>query len=132
MRRWNLLRRWCASEIYNPGWESYGGWTVWPTDVSTANWEHSLGDGHNDSYRSLELFGTSSNGIVVKWQDVDAFPGELHHLSVYAKHSSENPLQTGQSGFANIEFWAWGWFGPYMIEQHTTEIITSESHKTHG
>ena len=114
-------------EIYNPGWEFDGGWGVWPSDVTTANWEHSQGDGHSDSYRSLELFGTSSNGIVTKWQNVDVFPGELHHLSVYAKHSTENPLQTGQTGFAYIEFWAWGLFGPYMIEQHTTEIMTTNS-----
>ena len=51
---------------------------------------------------------------------------------LYMRNKQENPLQTGQSGYANIEFWAWGWFGPYMIEQHTTELLTSESQKIHG
>ena len=114
-------------DVYNSDWESDGGWSVWPTDVSTNNWEHSQGDGHDNSYRSLELFGTSSTGYVAIWQDVDVFPGELHQMSVYAKQASENPLQAGQTAYAHIEFWAWGWFGPYMIEQHTTEIITPNS-----
>ena len=114
-------------EVYNPDWESDGGWSVWPTDVSTDNWEHSQGEGHDNSYRSLELFGTSSLNYVAIWQDVDVFPGELHHMSVYAKQNSEDPMQDGQTAYAHIEFWAWGWFGPYMIEQHTTDIITQNS-----
>lgn len=114
-------------DVYNSDWESDGGWSVWPDDVSTNNWEHSQGDGHHNSYRSLELFGTSSTGNVAIWQQVDVYPGELHHMSVYAKQTSDNPLQVGQTAFAHIEFWAWGWFGPYMIEQHTTDIITHNS-----
>jgi hypothetical protein len=114
-------------DVYNSDWESDGGWSVWPTDVSTNNWEHSQGNGHENSYRSIELSGTSSTGNVAIWQQVDVYPGELHQMSVYAKQTSENALQAGQTAYAHIEFWAWGWSGPYMIEQHTTDIITHNS-----
>ena len=115
-------------EVYNSGWESDGGWNVWPPDVSNDNWEHAQGQGYNESYRALELFGTTSTGYVAFWQEVPAYPGELHHLSVYAKQTSENPLQTGQTAHANIEFWGWSWgTGAYMISQHFTEFITSNS-----
>ena len=100
------------------------GGNVWPLDVNASNWNRAQGEGHNESYSSLELSGTTSTGYVAFWQEVPAYPGELHHMTVYAKQDSENPLQTGQTAYAHIEFWGWGWFGPYMVSQHTTSVVT--------
>ena len=112
--------------VYNSGFESDGGWDVWPTDVSSENWNQAQGEGQS-SYNSLELFGTSSTGSVAFWQQVPAYPGELHHLSVHAKHSSENSLRNGQTAHAIIEFWGGGWWGAYLISQHITEIVDMNS-----
>ena len=113
-------------QVYNSGFESDGGWDVWPTDVSSENWNQAQGEGQS-SYNSLELFGTSSTGSVAFWQQVPAYPGELHHLSVHAKHSSENSLRNGQTAHAIIEFWGGGWWGAYLISQHITEIVDMNS-----
>ena len=51
-------------EVYNPGWETNGGWDVWPLDVNASNWNRAQGEGHNESYRALELSGTTSTGYV--------------------------------------------------------------------
>ena len=32
------------------------------------------GEGHNESYRALELSGTTSTGYVAFWQEVPAYP----------------------------------------------------------
>ena len=48
-------------------------------------------------------------------------------MTVYAKQKSENPLQAGQTAYAHIEFWGWGWWGPYMISQYTTDLINVNS-----
>ena len=112
--------------VYNSGFESDGGWSVWPPDVSSENWNQAHGEGES-SYNALEVFGSSSNGSVAFWQQVPVYPGELHHLSVYAKHSSENPIQNGQSAHAIIEFWGGGWWGQYLISSHVTEYVTASS-----
>ncbi len=112
--------------VYNSGFESDGGWGVWPPDVSSENWNQAHGEGES-SYNALEVYGTSSTGDVAFWQEVPAYPGELHHLSVYAKHSSENPIQNGQSAHAIIEFWGSGWWGQYLISSHVTEYVTVNS-----
>ena len=112
--------------VYNSGFESDGGWSVWPLDVSNENWNHAHGEGES-SYNALEVYGSSSNGSVAFWQEVPVYPGELHHLSVYAKHSSENPIQSGQSAHAVIEFWGGGWWGQYLISSHVTEYVTTSS-----
>ena len=112
--------------VYNSGFESDGGWSVWPTDVSSENWNQAHGEGES-SYNALEVFGSSSNGSVAFWQQVPVYPGELHHLSVYAKHNSENPIQNGQSAHAIIEFWGGGWWGQYLISSHVTEYVTASS-----
>ena len=117
--------------VYNSGFESDGGWGVWPTDVSSENWNQAHGEGES-SYNALELYGTSSTGAVAFWQEVPVYPGELHHLSVYAKHNSENPMQNGQSAHAILEFWGGGWWGQYLISSHVTEYVTISSAQDNG
>ena len=112
--------------VYNSGFESDGGWSVWPLDVSSENWNQAHGEGES-SYNALEVYGTSSTGAVAFWQEVPVYPGELHHLSVYAKHNSENPMQNGQSAHAILEFWGGGWWGQYLISSHVTEYVTMSS-----
>ncbi len=112
--------------VYNSGFESDGGWGVWPTDVSSENWNQAHGEGES-SYNALEVYGTSSTGAVAFWQEVPVYPGELHHISVHAKHNSENPMQNGQSAHAILEFWGGGWWGQYLISSHFTEYVTMSS-----
>ena len=117
-------------EVYNPGWETDGGWNGFPFDVNTSNWNRAQGQGHDESYRSMELSGTTSTGYVAFWQDVDAYPGELHHMTTYVKHTSENPLQPGQTAHVEIQYWAWGWFGPYQIELNASNTTVTTSSPT--
>ena len=117
-------------EVYNPGWETDGGWNGFPFDVNTSNWNRAQGQGHDESYRSMELSGTTSTGYVAFWQDVDAYPGELHHMTTYVKHTSENPLQPGQTAHIEIQYWAWGWFGPYQIELNASNTTVTTSSPT--
>ena len=109
--------------VYNSGFESDGGWGVWPPDVSSENWNQAHGEGES-SYNALEVYGTSSTGAVALWQQDPVYPGELHHLSVYAKHSSENPIQNGQSAHAILEFWGGGWWGQYIISDGSFTHLT--------
>ena len=114
-------------EVYNNDFESDGGWSVWPTDINSTNWNQAQGEGHNESFKSLELFGTTSTGYVAFWQEVGVVTGESNYLEVFAKHNSENPMTAGQSAYAIIEYWGWGFFGPYVISQHNTNSINNSS-----
>ena len=114
-------------EVYNNDFESDGGWSVWPTDINSSNWNQAQGEGHNDSYKSLELYGSTSTGYVAFWQEVGVVIGTSHYLEVFAKHNSDNPMLPGQSAYAKIEFWGWGFFGPYIISEQITNTIDNSS-----
>ena len=114
-------------EVYNNDFESDGGWSVWPTDINSTNWNQAQGEGHNESYKSLELFGTTSTGYVAFWQEVGVVIGESHYLEVFVRHNSDNPMTAGQSAYAIIEYWGWGFFGHYLISQHNTNSIDNSS-----
>jgi len=116
-----------AFDIYNNDFEIYGGWNSWPTDVNSNNWNAAQGQGHNESFQSLEVYGSSSAGSVNFYQTHDVYNGQEHQLDVFAKNNADNPIQLGQSALAVIEFYGWGWFGSYLISQHTSNILDHNS-----
>ena len=114
-------------DIYNHDFETDGGWNAWPMDVNSSNWNAGQGQGYGGSFEALEVLGTSSTGNINFYQTHNVYNEQVHHLEVNVKHISDNPIQTGQSAMAIIEFYGWGWFGPYLISQHISNVIDHNS-----